>query len=55
MVKPIKKQVGRPKGRTGKSVLVYLDDTTVKLAKTHGAGNLSAGIRNAIKKASQVA
>lgn len=34
---------------TGKKHLVYLDEETVNKARTLGAGNLSAGIRLAVK------
>ena len=47
-------QPGRPPlgDETGFRVNVYLDDETVEAAKKLGDGNLSAGIRKAVRSAS---
>lgn len=47
-----KRPVGRPAGVDGKRVQVYLDAESLKTAALIGAGNVSEGIRQALKKVS---
>lgn len=44
--------VGRPVGVDGRNVNVFLDATSIAIASELGSGNVSAGIRAALKKVS---
>lgn len=48
---PEKRPVGRPSEINGKRVQVYLDDESLKAAAQLGNGNISEGIRKALKRA----
>ena len=51
---PEKRSVGAPKKMTdGKRVNIYLDAESIDLAKKLGGGNVSKGIRAALKIASE--
>lgn len=41
--------VGRPVEVSGRRVQVYLDELTIRAAKKIGGGNVSEGIRQALK------
>jgi hypothetical protein len=45
-----KRPVGRPAAVGGKRVQVYLDDDSLAAAAKLGAGNVSDGIRRALKR-----
>lgn len=46
-----KRPVGRPAAIGGKRVQVYLDDESLAIAARLGGGNVSEGVRTALKKA----
>lgn len=46
---PEKRPVGRPAGVGGKRVQVYLDVESIAIAAKIGNGNVSEGIRTALK------
>lgn len=48
---PTKRPVGRPADVGGKRVQVYLDAGSLAIAATLGAGNVSDGLRKALKQA----
>lgn len=50
-VQPEKRPVGRPSDVDGKRVQVYLDAESMKTAARLGNGNISDGIRKALKAA----
>lgn len=49
-----KRAVGRPSTVVGKRTQVYLDDESKKTALRLGGGNLSEGIRTALRMAGDV-
>lgn len=48
-----KRPVGRPAAVGGKRVQVYLDDDSLAVAAKLGAGNVSDGIRKALKQVTE--
>lgn len=51
---PEKRPVGRPTNVGGKRVQVYLDAESIAIASKLGNGNVSEGIRKALKKAAEL-
>lgn len=51
--KPARKPAGRPVKICGKRVNVYLDAASLEIASRLGNGNVSEGIRGALKRASE--
>ena len=49
-----KRPVGRPADVGGKRVQVYLDAESIAIATRLGNGNVSEGIRKALKKAAEL-
>ncbi len=57
-IKPVqteRRPIGRPSDVNGKRVQVYLDVESLKTAAQIGNGNVSEGIRRALKTASEKA
>lgn len=52
--RPTKRRVGRPSIIGGRRVNVYLDDESLDVALALGDGNISAGVRLALKTYLQV-
>lgn len=50
---PKKRPVGRPADVGGKRVQVYLDAESLAIAAKLGSGNVSEGIRKALKQTSE--
>lgn len=51
MIQPAKKKLkGRPPTVTGKQVQLYLDSDSLAIAAEIGEGNISLGVRIALKK-----